>query len=162
MDDTQSQDQVKDAFAPSFAVHWTRGMLASLPGWTGLAMLMLSPWRTWWPLAAGLSILLLLWSLRVFICHGFRPCPDTVLALSGLGENVFSLRLGDGRRLRGRLMDGSVVHPYLFALRFRGDDGRIYRLIHPFSKRESRAARAVRIALLQARAAPAEHPNPSA
>lgn len=137
-------------------------MVASLPGWAGLGMLALSPWRGWWPLGAGLAALLLLWSLRVFICHGLRPCPDTVLALTGLSENDFSLRLGDGRRLRGCLMEGAVVHPYLFALRFRGDDGRVYRLIYPFSKRESEAARAVRAALLQARAAPAERPNPSA
>lgn len=139
-----------------------RSALAVLPPGLLLISLCLPPWWAHWPLALGVGMPVLLWGGLVWACAGVRPCSRAVTALAWLEADRFALALGSGRRLHARLLPGAFVHPRLLALRFRGEDGRVYRLLYPAASRERQRLRPLRVLLLH-RSRPAAAPaSPSA
>lgn len=144
-----------------FSVGRRQCLLAALPQLLMLPTLVLPVWWPYWPLSIVLGILLM-WQLHRRISPVGKPCQSRITGLGWDGLGTFDLRLGDGSSLQADLLPGAIVHPRLLALRFRGEDGRIYRLIQPISSTSIQQLAALRRQLLSPGAEGGDHPSPSA
>lgn len=119
----------------------------------------LPPWWPYWPWAlAGVGLCLVpLWQILR------APQIEGLIWLQG---DRFRLRLRGEFECVARLQK-AFVHPHLLALRFRGDDGRCYRLLVLASRAEAERYRHLRVILLHqcvrsaAQASPFASPYPA-
>lgn len=136
-------------------------LLAGLPALLLLPTLWLPAWWPFWPVSAGLGLALLWWAFRQLATSG-AACQRRIVALELTVTGMFRIHLANGLVLPAVLLPGGVVHPHLLAIRFRVDDGGLYRLIQPVRGDLARQLSALRLRLLRPGPPPGEQPSPSA